>query len=101
MTWTKDKFTLAYNLDWHDRTRRFSRMVTDGTPDYVAAKYLYYKYRWEHDVQASYDVDDRFGFYLGVNNLINQQPSIGATSYPVSGIGRFCYAGVRVGLGKQ
>ena len=74
------------------------RVTVAGDPDYVAPEYLYYKARWQHDLYLAFDVDKRFQFYTGVNNLFNQQPDVGATSFPISSVGRFFYAGAKVKL---
>ena len=99
-TWTKGPFSLTYNLGWFGRTRRFDRKTTDAKPDYVASKYLFIKDYWQHDLQVSFDVNKRFSFYAGVNNLTNEQPDFASTDYPVSGIGRYYFAGVKVISGK-
>ena len=39
-------------------------------------------------------------FYAGVNNVFGQKPDIGTNTYPVSSVGRFVYAGVKVSLPK-
>ena len=59
-------------------------------------KYVWYKELKQHDLRLAYDVNDRFQFYAGVNNLTDQTPDIGQLSYPISGIGRFVYAGFKV-----
>lgn len=96
LTWSSGKVTLNYGLSWFDKTLRYSNLTVAGDPDYVAAEYLYYKARWQHDVFASVDVNKSFQLYGGVRNLFDQQPDVASSGYPTSSVGRFFYAGVRV-----
>lgn len=100
LTWNIGKFTLNYGLSWFDKTLRFSKQSVASNPDIVDSKYLYYKERWQHDIFAALDVSDRFQFYTGMNNVFNQTPSLGATRYPISAVGRYVYAGVKVKTDK-
>jgi len=94
-TWVLGDFTLAYNLRWQDRLRRFSKATTDGTPNYAPANLLRYSAVWEHDVQLEYRLPRGLALYAGVNNLADQRPDEDATNLPVSPIGRFVYVGAR------
>ena len=99
-TVNKGPVTLSYNLRWQDGVRRFARILTDDNPSYVDPRYFRFKELWQHDVQAQYNVDDTFSFYVGVNNLGDQKPDIGfETNVPISPVGRYFYSGVRVNLG--
>lgn len=100
LTWSSGVITLNYGLSWFDKTLRYSKLIVAGDPDYVAPEYLYYKERWQHDLFASVDVNKSFQIYGGVNNVFDQKPDIGATTYPISSVGRFAYAGVRVKTGR-
>jgi outer membrane receptor protein involved in Fe transport len=99
-TWTKGSFSLTYNLGWFGRTRRFERKTTDAKPDYVASEYLFIKAYWQHDIEIAYDVNKRMSLYAGVQNLTNEQPDFASVNYPVSGVGRYLFAGVKVSTGK-
>lgn len=94
--WTLDNFNLNYGINYFDETLRYSRATVAADPDIVAPEYLYIDERFEHDIQLRWTTDDEFSFYVGVNNLFDQRPDIGLTFYPVSAVGRFFYAGVRV-----
>ncbi|MFC3580103.1 TonB-dependent receptor plug domain-containing protein [Sphingomonas hylomeconis] len=98
LTWQMGKLTLNYGLSWYDKTLRYSNQTVAGNPDIVAKEYLYLKELWQHDIYASVDVNDRFQFFGGVNNVFGQRPDIGTDSYPVSSIGRYMFAGARVKL---
>lgn len=98
--WTLDNFNLNYGVNWFDKTLRFSRATIAGDPDIVAPEFIKFDDRFEHDIQLRWVTDDGFDFYAGVNNLFNQRPDVGATFYPVSAVGRFFYAGVRISTDK-
>jgi len=100
LTWNKGPFTLNYGLLYFSKTTRFSNLRTNTNPDITAPEYKYLKEHWEHNLYASVDVDKRFTFYGGVNNLFNQKPDIGTSRYPVSALGRFFFAGAKVKLDK-
>jgi iron complex outermembrane receptor protein len=100
-TWTAGALTLSYNLRWQNGVRRFERAATDDNPSYVDPQYFRFKELWQHDLQAQIAVDDRYAFYVGVNNLGNQRPDIGfETNVPISPLGRFVYAGARIAVGR-
>jgi hypothetical protein len=55
------------------------------------------KERWEHDVRLAMDVDEKFTFYGGVNNIFGEKLAFDQLSYPISsGVGRFLYVGANV-----
>lgn len=99
LTWRKDKVMLNYGLSWFDKTSRFTNLEMAGNPDIVAPEYLYVKERWQHDIFASVDVNDRFQFFGGVNNVLGQKPDIGLIDYPINANGRYFYAGAKVKFG--
>lgn len=41
---------------------------------------------------------NQYTFCAGVNNLTNEKPFLASSAYPVSGMGRFCFAGVKARL---
>ena len=102
-TWTIGALTLAYNLRWQSSVRRFSRIETASNADYVDPRYFRFKELWQHDLQASVLANDRISFTAGVTNLTDQKPDIGfETNVPISPLGRYLYAGVKVNLeGKR
>jgi outer membrane receptor protein involved in Fe transport len=96
LTWTSGPVTLNYGLSWFSHTRRSAKEITDANPDRYEEKYLWYKEYWEHEIQASVDVSKKFNFYGGIKNLFDTKPDVGAAGYPISAVGRFFYAGVRI-----
>ncbi|KEO90339.1 hypothetical protein EH31_09625 [Erythrobacter longus] len=64
---------------------------------------VFYNEVFYHDVRAEYEIDERFTFYTGVDNLTNELPPLGLTGTGGdSGIfdvfGRTYYAGFRIDL---
>ncbi|CAN5272938.1 TonB-dependent receptor [soil metagenome] len=100
LVWTLNKFTANYSFNYFSKTRRYTTEQLAANPDLVDPKYVWYKELQQHDVRVAYEVDDRFQLYAGVNNLTDQTPDIGLLSYPISGVGRFVYAGFKLQTDK-
>jgi iron complex outermembrane recepter protein len=98
LTYSKGPFLLNYGINYFGRTLRFDKDLIAAQPDITAPEFIKFKEKWEHDIQMSYDVDERFNIYAGVNNLFDQKPDIGATFVPVSAVGRYFYVGASVKL---
>ena len=101
LNWHKGPFNLTYDVQYWSKTLRYTREQIAGRPDIVAPQYIRYKERWEHNAQVSVDIAKRFNFYLGVDNILDTKPDVGAVAYPVSAVGRSFYAGFRVALGGK
>ncbi|MFM9934956.1 MAG: TonB-dependent receptor domain-containing protein, partial [Novosphingobium sp.] len=86
---------LNYSVSWFGKTRRYSADRLAGNPNYVDPKYAWYKQRWVHSASASFTVNPKFEFYGGINNLFDQKPDLGSTTYPTEASGRSFYAGAR------
>jgi iron complex outermembrane receptor protein len=100
LTWLNGPLKINYGLAWQGKTERYTTIQQKAHPNYDP-RYIMYKERWEHDVQLSYDVEQRFTIYGGVNNLTDQQPDIAAGfGYPVSALGRYMYVGAKIKLDK-
>jgi outer membrane receptor protein involved in Fe transport len=50
---------------------------------------------WIHDVSVNFAWNEGFEIFGGVNNLTNARPFIASSAYPVSGLGRFYFLGMR------
>ncbi|MCW2413246.1 MULTISPECIES: TonB-dependent receptor plug domain-containing protein [unclassified Sphingobium] len=98
LTWQKGPFTLNYGLEWWSKTRRVTLKQEQANPDYAPAEYIWYNRKWEHNIYASYNVDDRFDIYGGINNLGDRKPDDGGVAYPISAVGRSFYVGVKAKL---
>jgi outer membrane receptor protein involved in Fe transport len=53
------------------------------------------KAMWVHNLTASYAWSKQLEFFGGINNLTNEEPYIASSAYPVSGVGRSWFLGVR------
>ncbi len=93
ITWTLDALSLNYGLVYFSKTRRFSVEELANNPDLSDPKFFFWPEMFQHDIRAEVRVNDRFRFYGGVNNLFEQTPIWGSLNYPISGVGRFLYAG--------
>lgn len=100
LVWKLEGFTANYSFNYFSKTRRYTTEQLAANPDIVDPQYIWYKELKQHDLRFAYDVDDKFQFYLGVNNFTDQKPDIGQLSYPISGVGRFWYAGVKLDTSK-
>ena len=78
LNWRKGPFDLTYDLQYFSKTLRFTREQVAGQPDIVAPRYLRFKESVLHNLQASIDATKRFNFYVGVNNLLDAKPDVGA-----------------------
>ncbi len=94
-SYQRGAFGFNYSLSWWDKTLRYSADRLAGNPNYVDPKYAWYKQRWVHNISANLTVNKKMEFYGGVNNLFNQQPDLGSTTYPTETSGTSFYAGFR------
>jgi outer membrane receptor protein involved in Fe transport len=95
LTWIKGPLTLNYGINWFSKTRRVTREQEAANPDYVPSQYIWFKEKWEHELFISYDVDERFNIYAGVNNLFDTKPDVGGVAYPISAVGRSFFLGAK------
>ncbi|MBC8024806.1 MAG: TonB-dependent receptor [Steroidobacteraceae bacterium] len=99
VSWIRGPLTLAYGLSWASKTDRFTRETLRGDPDYADSRFFRVKEKWDHDIHGSYDITDRVNVFAGINNLLDQKPAFGYSSYPISAMGRYFYAGAKMNLG--
>jgi hypothetical protein len=95
ITWTYDKLTVDYNVDWTDGVLIADRQTIASEPNYVASQYIHVRDRDVHSLQVGYDFEKGMNAYFGVDNLFYQKPAPGFNEYPVSPLGRFFYVGVK------
>lgn len=50
---------------------------------------------WVHDLSVSFAWNEGFDIYGGINNVTNERPFIASSAFPVSGVGRFVFMGMR------
>jgi outer membrane receptor protein involved in Fe transport len=97
VTWTLDNFSLNYGLQYIGEQLRFERDQIAGDPDIAAPEFLEIGDRFVHDLRGEFRTDnEQASFFVGVNNLTNEQPARGLSNAPTGWLGRFFYAGVRV-----
>lgn len=95
LTYESGPLTLNYGINWFSKTRRATEDEVRANPDYYAPEYLFYKEKWEHELYLGWEIDERFEFYGGVNNLFDEEPDVAATAYPVDPTGRYFYVGFK------
>ena len=108
VTWQWKDLMVNYGFNWFDETKRFSDERRASNPNYVEDRYWRYKARATHDIQAQYELMDRYSLYGGINNFTNQRPDRGSTGLdattpgaftegatPVGPLGRFFYVGLK------
>jgi iron complex outermembrane recepter protein len=96
LTWHGGAWSANYGINFFSKTRRFTTDQLDNNPDLSDPRYFFYKARWEHDLRVSFETAAGMEVYAGANNLFDEKPSPAASSYPVSFMGRFLYAGVNL-----
>jgi len=99
-SWIRGDLTLGYGVNWFSRTDSFTTEQIAGDPDYAERRFLRVKPRWDHEVRAAWDVNERLQVNGGVNNLFNQEPEFGYASYPISAMGRYFYLGAEYAFGE-
>jgi iron complex outermembrane receptor protein len=99
LSWENGPLTLAYGINWYSKTDRWTREILAGDPDYTDSRYFRVKQKWDHDFSAAFDVTEQVNVYAGINNVFDQKPEFGYSSYPVSAMGRYFYAGARMNFG--
>ncbi len=99
-TWTIGNVSINYNLRFKDKTLAYDRNTLAASPNIAAPQYIRYNALYQHDVQVRVQVQERFAFYLGVNNLTDQKPDPASffTNQPISPLGRYFYTGARFDL---
>ncbi len=100
VTWDRPPFTFNYGFNYYSRTKRYSLADLAAQPDLASPDNITYAARHTHDVQAKVTVRELFDVYFGIDNITNQKPDI-SNNYPVSPVGRFFYAGLRLRLGED
>lgn len=98
VTWKFRDLAVNYGLNYFSKTARFPLLTLSGNPDQASRDNMYYDARKTHDLSASYDFGGYYRVYGGINNLTDQRPDYSITA-PVSPLGRFYYAGVKVSFG--
>lgn len=98
LSWYRRQLEVDYGFSYHDRTRRFTRKVLASEPDAAERRFFDYEARWVHDLFAAYSIKAAWKVYVGVSNLLDNEPAVGEVDYPVSPVGRFFFAGFEAEL---
>jgi iron complex outermembrane recepter protein len=94
VTYNRGPLTLNYQLQYIGKQAvasaiQIERIDTEFGPAGFAPEY------WVHTIAGALDATDNVTFTLGVNNLTNKEPFIASSAYPVNGIGRTVFVGLR------
>lgn len=98
LTWNSGIWTANYGINFFSKTRRFTAEQIEANPDLADPRYFFHKAKWEHDAYVGLEPRSGLEVYAGVNNLFDAHPSPGVRNYPVSFVGRYFYAGLRLKL---
>ena len=95
VSYNRGAFTIGYNVQFVQSTAaaaavQIERAATEFGPAGFAPDY------WIHSINFNVDImKDKFSVYGGINNVGNAEPYISSSAYPVSGMGRFFFLGIR------
>ena len=95
VTYNPGAFTLGYNVQFVQSTAvagaiQIERLNEEFGPAGFAPDY------WVHNINVNVDIlKDRFSVYGGINNVGDAAPYLASSAYPVSGMGRFYFLGIR------
>ena len=96
LTWRRAPFVVDYHVSYFDETRRFSRDWRQSDPDVAAHRYLNFESRFVQGLYAEYAFRDHVTIGAGINNLLNEKPDLGQTSYPNGDVGRSYFAALTI-----
>jgi iron complex outermembrane recepter protein len=96
-SWNRDAFTLTYRMQYIGE-QAVASVIQVERIDLEFGDAGWGDEYFVHDLSASFDWKDQFTFYGGVSNLTNEKPFIASSAYPVSGMGRFYFIGVKARL---
>ncbi len=92
VAWTRGPLTLGYRLQWIGRQAIASTIQIEDLEDQFGEAGLAPHY-FVHDVSVGFEVNDNIMLRAGVNNLMDKEPYLASSAYPVSGLGRFVFVG--------
>lgn len=91
---TRGPLQLNYNLQYIESTAVASVIQIERIEREFGAAGFAPDY-WIHNLGFNLDVTDEFEVYGGVSNVTNEVPYISSSAYPVSGIGRSYFLGIK------
>lgn len=100
-TWDWNDLSVTWGTTFLDsmglRSVEIETVGNTGTDTYTPANGLTDE-TFLHDITFSYDVNDMFRLYGGVNNVFNTNPFVTEQAYPVSPVGTLFFLGVRASM---
>ena len=90
--WSVGRFAFNYGVNYESSLDIFTDAERAADPDISA--FLKTKRYINHDVQISYDLNDNFQVYGGVNNIGDRLPDPTFFNTPSGPVGRYFYFGV-------
>lgn len=92
VAWNRGPLTLGYRLQWIGRQAiasaiQIERLDQEFGPAGLAPHYFV------HDVSVNFELNDNITLRGGVNNLLDKEPYLASSAFPVSGLGRFAFIG--------
>jgi outer membrane receptor protein involved in Fe transport len=94
VTWTPGRLSLTWRGQYIGKQAVASVIqIEDIATEFGPAGFA--DAMWVHGIAASYELHPGFELFGGVSNLTDQKPYVASSAYPVSGIGRTFYAGLR------
>lgn len=96
LTWTRGPLTVNYGVSWFSQMDVLDALTLAADPDFYPAELLKVGPRWKHDVQVSYERDDRLSLFASVSNLTDEKPYLNSDDYPVDPVGRYFSVGARM-----
>lgn len=98
LLWTRDNWSVDYNVQWADGLLNESRQQLVSQPNILPAKYLHTPAEDIHSIEVRYEFESGWQLYAGINNLFYQQPAAGDYyfGYPADPTGRLFFFGAQV-----
>ena len=101
ITWDWNGLSLTWGTTYLDsmglRAVEIESVGTTGTDLYSPENGLADEI-FIHDISFSFDVNETFDIYGGVNNVFNEKPFVTEQAYPVSPVGTYFFLGARVSM---
>lgn len=99
-TWTRDDWSVDYNVQWADGLLNVSRQTLISQPNNLPAKYIHTADQDIHSIQLRYQFAEGWQVYAGVNNLWYQKPAANdyMNGYPADPTGRVFYVGAQIDM---
>lgn len=93
-TYARGGFSFTYGVQYIGEQAvasaiQIERIAREFGPEGMAPEY------WVQNASASYEINEEFTVYGGVNNITNVEPYRASSAYPVSGVGRYFFVGVQ------